>query len=515
VEVLAVSNTQVVDGETAQLTWRANVPGEYSIIATAVSASGDAAGDAVLARGSEEADVSTTTAIPATRLFRGPNQVAIVVLPAGAPSVRATVQITRRDTPMPDLDGDGYSVAQGDCDDRDPTVHPGQPEIPYNGKDDDCDPRTPDDDLDGDGYPKATDCNDRDPTIHPGAREICGDGIDQDCTGGDLPCSSVDMDGDGYSPAMGDCNDNDPTIHPGAMEVPYNGKDDDCNPLTPDDDLDRDGYLHANDCNDNDPTVHPGAIERCGDGIDQDCSGADLACPPVDEVAVGAGPFMMGSQPATGDEDEHPMHTVMLPSFYIDRAEITNAAYKVCVDARACTAPGSLGSATRSSYFGDAGFVNYPVVFVSWTQADTYCRWVGRRLPSEAEWEKAGRGSSDTRQYPWGNMPADCPSANVTRTNGMACVGDTTADATYPASSASPYGAIDMCGNVWEWVADWYSATYYAVSPGASPPGPSSGSQKVRRGGGWVNEPIFGRVANRASDDPSAQLGAVGFRCAR
>jgi formylglycine-generating enzyme required for sulfatase activity len=224
---------------------------------------------------------------------------------------------------------------------------------------------------------------------------------------------------------------------------------------------------------------------------------------------VPAGEFTMGS--ANGNSDERPVHPVYLDAFYMDMYEVTNAAYRACFSAGVCTPPHDTSSATRSSYYGNSQYDNYPVINVDWNQANTYCEWRGGSLPTEAQWEKAARGT-DGRTYPWGEG-ISCSQANYWGQNG-GCVGDTTEVGSYE-SGKSPYGIYDLAGNVWEWVADWYDENYYAYSPSSNPLGPSSGEFRVLRGGSWYYGDFDVRSAVRYNDTPANFIYVVGFRCAR
>ncbi|MBI5296550.1 MAG: SUMF1/EgtB/PvdO family nonheme iron enzyme [Chloroflexi bacterium] len=240
---------------------------------------------------------------------------------------------------------------------------------------------------------------------------------------------------------------------------------------------------------------------------------------------VPAGDFLMGSTDAASwaSSDEKPQHTVTLDAFWIDQTEVTNKMYSLCVSAGVCNEPSNNSSSTRSSYYGNSEFDDYPVLYVDWNMARTYCQWAGRDLPTEAQWEKAARGT-DGRIYPWGN-DFDCHKGNFddeTQIDSYVVPGGENCDGfpeTAPVGSftsgQSPYGAYDMAGNVWEWVRDWYDETYYQNSPLANPFGPDSGQYRVLRGGSWNSINSNTRSAYRYRAGPANSYSNLGFRCSR
>jgi serine/threonine-protein kinase len=235
------------------------------------------------------------------------------------------------------------------------------------------------------------------------------------------------------------------------------------------------------------------------------------------EDYVPAGDFQMGMTDTQIDQvcgtdsscvswyaNSKPQHTVTLDAYWIDQTEVTNGKYAKCVAAGKCTAPHSISSSTQSDYYTNPSFAEYPVINVDWNQAAVYCTWVGGHLPTEAQWEKAARGT-DGRLFPWG---AQMPDGSLANFNGH----DTTKVGSYPAG-ASPYGALDMAGNVWKWVADWYNG--YSGTVASNPAGPTSGTKRVWRGGSWSNG---SRLVGSASRDwVNSDVWGVysGFRCAR
>jgi len=222
-------------------------------------------------------------------------------------------------------------------------------------------------------------------------------------------------------------------------------------------------------------------------------------------VYVPAGEFTMGSN--DGEDDEKPEHQVYLDAFWIDQTEVTNTMYAKCVEVNQCNLPSSKRSVKHSSYFGNPEFGEYPVIYVSWADALAYCLWAGRTLPTEAQWEKAARGT-DGRTYPWGNiLPKD------TLLNYNNIFGDTTRVGLFP-DGGSIYGALDMAGNVWEWVGDWYDETYYRISPASNPEGPDSGQFRVLRGGSYYYGDYGIRSSARNPVSPVDANSNIGFRCA-
>ena len=221
---------------------------------------------------------------------------------------------------------------------------------------------------------------------------------------------------------------------------------------------------------------------------------------------VPAGVFEMGNDRGSV-VDEWPVRPVDLDAFYIDQFEVTNELYTACVEAEVCQPVRKRSSATRDRYYDNRRFKNFPVIFVDWNMAKTYCEWREARLPTEAEWEKAARGGS-TNIYPWGDDP-DCNLANYGN-----CLGDTSSTLIYDLGQ-SRYGIYNMAGNVWEWVGDWYSENTYRSSPRENPQGPDVGKEKVLRGGSWKDDYAEIRSVNREAEPPSYFSNRIGFRCAR
>jgi formylglycine-generating enzyme required for sulfatase activity len=217
---------------------------------------------------------------------------------------------------------------------------------------------------------------------------------------------------------------------------------------------------------------------------------------------------------------EGPSHRVTLDAYWMYRLEVTNSMYQSCVADKACPKPGNLRFPSMPDYYGNPIYDDYPVVNVTYRDAAAYCKWSGGRIPTEAEWEKAARGT-DGRIFAWGNEP---PAGDLVNLCDQNCTQDwkvsslndgyreTAPVGSYP-KGASPYGLLDMSGNVWEWVSDWFQNIYYKTSPEKNPLGPASGTQRVIRGGSNYNGIDGVRVVARAYRSPDNNGLSIGFRC--
>lgn len=232
-------------------------------------------------------------------------------------------------------------------------------------------------------------------------------------------------------------------------------------------------------------------------------------------VLIPGGLFPMGVPHGDrdGGRDEYPRHDVFVNDFYIDKFELTNSRYLEFVKATNHRVPQNPKNATRNLWEGETiteSLADRPVVNVDWADAQAYCQWAGKRLPTEAEWEKAAKGTAD-RRFPWGNVEPTNKHLNFNQQ----WIGEKTL---MPVGSyelgKSPFGVYDMAGNVWEWVNDWYDAKYYEKSPAKNPTGPETGTKRVLRGSGWQNETPTVRIFTRVDSDPTMRNESTGFRCA-
>jgi formylglycine-generating enzyme required for sulfatase activity len=235
----------------------------------------------------------------------------------------------------------------------------------------------------------------------------------------------------------------------------------------------------------------------------------------VPMALIPAGAFLMGSN--DGLPNERPEHTVTVKAFYIDVFEVTAGRYEKYLESGKQALPNGSGDEDGRAT------EDRPAVGVTWKDADGYCRWAGKRLPTEAEWEKAARGT-DSRRYPWGQMQPFVDIANynrglwVSEAITLVPVGSGVEGMSVrhglKEGGKSPYGLYHMAGNAAEWVHDWYDREYYQQSPAADPAGPASGEKRVLRGGSWADLPTALRVTARFSAEPEFEERTIGFRCA-
>ena len=247
------------------------------------------------------------------------------------------------------------------------------------------------------------------------------------------------------------------------------------------------------------------------EGLEKEVKGKDGA--PMVLIPEGLFPMGVPHGDRDGGRDEYPRHDVFVNNFYIDKFELTNGRYLEFVRATNHRTPQNPKNATRNLWQGDTiteSLADRPVINVDWADANAYCQWVSKRLPTEAEWEKAAKGTAD-RRFPWGNVEPTNKHLNFNQQ----WIGEKTLMpvGSYEAGK-SPFGVYDMAGNVWEWVNDWYDAKYYEKSPAKNPTGPETGTKRVLRGSGWQNETPTVRIFTRVDSDPTIRNESTGFRCA-
>lgn len=265
------------------------------------------------------------------------------------------------------------------------------------------------------------------------------------------------------------------------------------------------------------------AVAQTGEGLGKDVGGGDS--PEVKAEATGtpqeflgkdgapmvlipAGEFVMGSPDGEGLDNEQPEHKVWVDAFYLDKFEVTNARYEKFMEETGRARP-KFWEQLDLTVHGEL-----PVIGVSWHDAKAYCEWAEKRLPTEAEWEYAARGT-DRRRYPWGNAAPTAQLVNYGKNWSYKFYEDRLEPVTSHEAGKSPFGVYNMAGNVFEWVADWYEIKYYLRSPQRNPPGPEKGEQKVMRGGSWNFASEYIRTTSRMKLKPMDREADVGIRCAR